>query len=482
MNGRWSFGATKLLAFGALAVLGGWGLRKAASAALEGWADRTVSLVTQEPYQENLLEVLSQFRRVGVQRALEIDLRASTDRMLLRPLGTPKAMPDFSGLMFNLAQLGPLPTPHDRPVRMDVTIGPKALRPLEIAFPVMISGMGYGVFMSRAAKLAIARAANMAGTATNTGEGPFLMEERHVAHKLIVQYHRGNWMNLDALTYADAVEIHIGQGASGSVGSKLPPEKVTKALKETMGLEPHQDVEMRSTFPELAEGRGLAPLVERARALSDGAPVLVKLAASHRIEHDLAVCLQAGVDGVVIDGAQAGSGQSPPISQDDFGIPTLYGLVRARRFLDDADPEGRVSLIVSGGLCTPGDFLKCLALGADAVYIGTAAILALMTGQQSKATPGEPPTQVITYQGKEHHAFDPDKGTIALARYLRNCRLEMEYGLRLLGKDDVLALGPDDLCALDEQTAIATGVEPAYRAPQATRSGREPSSQRRRRR
>ena len=470
MLGRWNGTALRVLAYGAAAAVGVAGLRRLGAAIADSWADRAVSLITQDPYQENLFAAYSQLRRVGLQELMEIDLRASSERMMLRPWGTPKPMPHFDNLMFNVAQLGPLPTPHDRPVALRVTIGPQARRPLVVEIPVLIAGMGYGVFLSRAAKIAVARAATRAGTATNTGEGPFLIEERRAAAKLIVQYHRGNWMNLAALEQADAVEIHLGQGASGSVGSKLPPEKVTPSLKREMGRLPDQEVETRSTFAELEEGRGLTPLVERARRLSRGAPVLVKLAASHRLEHDLEMCLRAGVDGVTVDGAQAGSGQSPAISQDDFGIPTLFALVRARRFLDEADPTGRVSLIVSGGLRTPGEFLKCLALGADAVYIGTAAMLALMTGQQGKATPGEPPAQVIAYQGNRRRRFDVEKGARALARFLDACRLEMEYGLRLLGKEDVRELSPDDLCALDDFTAMVTGVDRAYRPPTGARS------------
>lgn len=467
-------GAFKYLAYGALAALGGIGLSKAATLVADRWADRAVRIITQDPYEENLFEAVSQFRRIGLQRVMEIDLRATSGGMFLRPLGSPKAMPNFQGLMFNLAQLGPLPTAHDHSVNTKVTLGPQAERPLTIDLPVLIAGMGYGVFMSKAAKIAIAKGANQAGTATNTGEGPFLAQEREAANRLVVQYHRGNWMNMESLQHADAVEIHIGQGASGSVGSRLPKQKVTPQLKKEMGLGPDDEVQMSSTFSELSSGRGLAPLVERSRRLSRGAPIFVKFAASHRIEHDLDICFDAGADGVVIDGAQAGTGQSPPIAQDDFGIPTLFALVRARKHLDRIDPRHRMSLIVAGGLVTPGDFLKCLALGADAVYVGSAVMLAVMAGQQQKSTPGEPPTQVIAYQGNRQRGFDIEKGAKNLACYLDACRLEMEYAARLLGKDDVRDVTRADLCALDDETAHITGVEVAYDAPQQSETPESP--------
>ncbi len=469
-------GAFRFIVYGALAALGGFAIKRAAGATVNHVADRAVSIFTQDPYQENWFEAISQFRRMGVQRIMEIDLRAAhSDGLLLRPLGSPKSMPNLQGLMFNIAQLGPLPTDHALPVNTRVTLGPEAERPLTVEMPVLISGMGYGVFMSKAAKIAIAKGANRAGTATNTGEGPFLAEERETADRLIVQYHRGNWMNLESLQRADAVEIHIGQGASGSVGIRMPIQKVNPQLKEEMGLSPDEDPEQQSTFSELAQGRGLTPLVERARRLSSGAPVFVKIAASHRIEDDLDACFSAGVDGIVIDGAQAGTGQSPPIAQDDFGIPTLYALVRARRHLDEIDVRRRTSLIVAGGLVTPGDFLKCLALGADAVYIGSAAMLALMAGQQQSASPGEPPTQVISYQGSHQSNFDVEKGAEYLANYLEGCRLEMEYAIRLLGKDDVCAVTRADLCALDDETARITGVDVAYKRASKSKSPQSPA-------
>ena len=446
------------------AALGVAGAARLGRMAVEAALDRAVRILTQDAYEENWVQGLSAFSRVGMQNLFEVDLRAGDRHMLRRPLGSPKRYPGLDRLMFSFAQLDPLPTPADWSVNTRVVIGPYADYPLEIDLPVMVGGMGYGVSLSKEAKIAIARGATLAGTATNTGEGPFLPEERAAAEKLVVQYHRGNWMPLEALEQADMVEIHVGQGASGSVGSKLPPEKVTRRLTREMGLAPGEPAFVASTFEELAQGKGLAPIVDRARYLSGGRPVVVKLAASHRLEKDLAVCLKAGVDGVVIDGAQAGTGQAPPIVQDDFGIPTLYALLRARKFLDRHDPERRVSLIVSGGLVTPGDFLKCLALGADAVYAGTAILLALMAGQQHKATPGEPPTQVITYQGKRRGLFSIEKGAENVGNFLLACRDEIEHAVRQLGKDDVRAVDRSDLCALDDEIARITGLPVAYAA------------------
>ena len=341
----------------------------------------------------------------------------------------------------------------------------KAKRPLEVDTPILVGGMGYGVGLSKAAKIAIARGATLAGTATNTGEGPFLPEEREEAGKLVVQYHRGNWMDESCLQFADMVEIHVGQGASASGGGILPPEKATVKLKAAMGLRKDEDAYVRATFPELEKGAHLARLVDRAREISKGVPVVVKLAASHLIERDLDICVDAGVDGVVIDGAEAGTGHSPTITADDFGIPTLYALVRARRHLDEIDAERRVSLIVSGGLYTPGDFLKCIALGADAVYVGSVIIFAVMAGQQQKALPWEPPTEVLMYAGRYKHRLSVDESARNVARFIKAATAEMAHAVRMVGKEDLYDVGPTDMCALDEETARITGVECASRPP-----------------
>lgn len=446
------------------AALGGAGLIAGSRLVAELMADRVVRIITQDPYRENMYEAISSFQRASVQNIIETDLRATDPSILRRPLGSPRKFPGFHSLMFRTAQLDPLPTPFEQPVSLKTTIGPQARIPLTIDLPILIGAMGYGVGLSKDARLAIARAANEVGTAANTGEGPVLPEERAIADKLIVQYHRGNWMDLKSLENADMIEIHIGQGASASGGGRLAPERLTPQLKRELGLAPDEEAHTGSTFPELRSGEGLKVIVDRARCIGEGVPVIVKLAASHRLERDLDICVEAGVDGVAIDGAQAGTVGSPPITEDDFGLPTIYAVVRARRHLDQIDPDRRVSLIVGGGLYTPGEFLKCLALGADAVYVASVILFSLMAGQQQKTTPAEPPTEAIMYMGRQKSRFDIRHGTNNVIRFLRACREEITYGVRNLGKTDVHDVNLDDLCALDKEMAEITGAEPAWLA------------------
>lgn len=430
--------------------------------AVELVADRLVRIITQDPYRENFFETVSSFRRASVQNIIETDLRATDRQMLRRPLGSPKKSADFDGLMFVAAQLARVPSPFDQEIDMRTTIGPAARIPLTIEIPILVAGMGYGIALSKNARIAIARGANRAGTASNTGEGPVLPEERREAKQLIIQYHRGNWMNLKDLELADAIEIHIGQGSSAAGGGLFPPDRVTKELRRALRLRKDEDAVTLSTFDEIRRGEGLRPLVERARRLGGGVPVLVKLAASHTLEEDLDICVDAGVDGVALDGAFAGTSGSPPITEDDFGIPTVYALVRARRHLDRIDPKRRVSLLVGGGLYTPGDFLKAIALGADAVFVGSIVLFAMMAGQQQVSTPTEPPTEAIMFFGGDKGRFSVEKGALNVSRLLQGCAEEMAYAVRALGKRSVHDVGIDDLCALDETTARLTGAEPAW--------------------
>ncbi|MBO8142424.1 MAG: FMN-binding glutamate synthase family protein, partial [Firmicutes bacterium] len=282
---------------------------------------------------------------------------------------------------------------------------------------------------------------------------------------LILQYHRAPWGKApESLAQADMIENNIGQGASTGVGTEVVGARTDARLRAQLGVGPGRKAVIRSHHPEL-EAMPLADLVARLRDLTRGGPIGVKLAPGRRLEEDLAVCLDARVDVIALDGAQAGTKGSPPILQDDFGLPTLHGLVRAVRFLESAGVRDRVSLVVGGGLFAPGDFLKVLALGADAVYIGTAALFAISHGQTFKSLPWEPPTQLVFYGGHQAHRLDVDEAADRLARFLRSAAAEMAIAVRALGKTAIRDVGKEDLTALDPHTARVCGVPVSYRAP-----------------
>jgi len=361
-----------------------------------------------DPYNENLWEFVSAATRTGLQNIMETNLRSQKGKVINRPLGSPRKFPRLDKLMFRTAQLNRMPENLTTPVDLDVVIGPKAMKPLQLSIPILISGMAYGLALSEKTKIALAKAAAMAGTATNTGEGPFLQSERDAAKKLIIQYTRYHWhKEAEILKQADAIEVHIGQGATAGVGHHVTDQKLLDAVRKSMPI-PHGDaLRSDSRFSNMAEQHDRLPqMVKRLKEIGGGVPVGAKIAAGQSLEEDLSILIDAGVDYIVIDGAEAGTHASLPITQDDFGIPTLHALCRAGKFFRDNKLKGEVSLIASGGLFTPGDFLKAIALGADAVNIGTMALFAVSHTQVLKALPWEPPTQVVWADGKQAGKFD----------------------------------------------------------------------------
>lgn len=440
-------------------------LRPALRGAARAVVRRMVGRLMTDPYAENLWELISASRRPGLQGIVETNLRAEHGTVIQRPLGSPKRWPDLRNLVFDVAQLAKPPAGHDIVVDMRVTIGPRAKRPLRVSTPLLVSGMAWGLAVSLETKLALARGTALVDTATNTGEGVSHPLERAFARHLIVQFNRGGWgKSLEELRRADMIELQVGQGAQGGIGIKSPSHRLEPALRRAMGLRPGRPLVTESQFPERRR-MTLPALVAWLRSVTDGVPIGVKLAPGKQLEADLERCLDAGVDVIAVDGAQAATKGSPPILQDDFGIPTLHALLRAVDFLERSGRRDQVSLIIGGGLYDPGDFLKVIALGADAVYIGSMALFALSHLQVFKALPWEPPTQLVFAGGKAADRLDVEQAAKRLANYLRSCTEEMALGVRSLGKTALSQLSRDDLMALDPVTAEICRVAPTYRAP-----------------
>lgn len=416
-----------------------------------------------EPYKENLWEVFSAGSRTTPQ-VVETNLRAELGRKIKRPIGGPKRFPDFSGIMFNVAQLDTFPTSEEREVDTSVVLGRYARKPLRLDIPILVSGMAYGFALSEKARIALARGTAMAGTALNTGYGPYLAEERKAAKYLIMQYNRGNWSREpEILKKADMIEIQLGQGAMGGIGEVFKQETMDRKMIRLLGLKPGENAVLHARLPEISAPGQLGNLVEELRAITGGVPIGVKIAAGNDLERDMAHILEAGAEFITIDGAEGGSSGSLPILEDDFGLPTLYALCRAVEFLEQQQVRDEISLIISGGLKTPGNYLKALALGADAVAIGTMALFAMGHTQVFRALPFEPPIEVVFQGGKYKDKLDVEKGAGNLAGYLLSSVEEMKEAVRALGKDSISSVDKSDLFALDRQTAEIAGIPLGYK-------------------
>lgn len=414
-------------------------------------------------YDENIAELFTSALGRHPRVLLETQLRAERGKAIARPLYSTKKFLHFDDLMFVPAQLFVMPTGENDRIDLTTTIGPRAARPLKLELPVYISGMSFGLSLSDRCKIALAKGASRVGTATNSGEGGLYWGERKHAEKYILQYTRGGWPGPEQLRQADAIEIQVGQGAQAGSPQSTPYWKLTDEEREAIGLAREEDALIHSRFPGVESPADFSRLVARIRSEVDGVPVGVKLAAGHRLEEDIRIALAAGVDFVTVDGAQASSHAAQPILLDDFGIPTVVALVRAAKVLEGTG----VSLVVSGGFMTPGEMLKALALGADAVAVGAAPLMAAVNTQWKRIAPFEPPTQLIWHDGKHRDKFDIEEGARGVANWFKAVADELVTGVRCVGKRSAHELDRSDLCALSRDLAEVTGVDLAWSAAEA---------------
>ncbi len=416
-------------------------------------------IILTDSYQENIMELMPGLRHMGIQNMLENSLRAESGDLLHRPLGSSKKWPHLDPITFIPAQVSPFPIDGEEDVDVSVTIGPKAKKPMKIKIPLMISGMAYGIALSEEARLSLAEAANNVGTAINSGEGGVLPEELDAAGKYILQFSKTEWSKEeDLIKRADMIEMKFGQGALFGTGGKISPKNLTGRAREVMGLKENEDAVIFDNFFEDQTVDDIKELVDSLRRITGGVPIGVKMGAGGKIEEDIDHVIEMGVDYIAIDGGQAATLGAPPLLSDDIGIPTLHAVVRAVRHLEKRNMKGQISLIVSGGLLVPGHFLKALALGADAVYVGSAMLFAVSHPQSLNALPFEPPTQAVWNQGKFKDQFKIEVGVKSAEKFLTASIEEMKMALRAMGKRSLKELSSKDLVSYDELTAKMMGI------------------------
>lgn len=445
---------------GALLGLGAIGAALAAEPLINQVVGGLVARVGKNgKYDENMAEMYTTSLGRHPRVALETQLRAERGKAIARPLYTTKRFLHFADLMFVPAQLAVMPTGENDRIDLTTVIGSRAGKPLKLDLPVYITGMAFGLALSDRCKIALAKGASAAGTATNSGEGGFLLSERIHARHYILQYTRGGWPhNANILRQADAIEIQAGQGAQAGSPQVTPAWKLTAEERQALGLPEGRAALLHSRFPGVDSPADFRRMFRSIKGAVGGIPVGVKIAAGHRLEEDLAVALEAGADFVTVDGAQASAHAAQPILLDDFGIPSLIALTRAARVLKGTG----VSLVVSGGFMTPGEILKALALGADAVAVGAAPLMAAVHTQWKRIAPFEPPTQLIWHDGKHRDKFDIEEGARGVANWFHAVADELVTGVRCVGKRSVHDLDASDLCALTREAAEVTGVDLAY--------------------
>ncbi len=385
----------------------------------------------------------------------EIHEMAVTGHSLHAAMGTLQKMPGWDDVLFLGGQLAKPPLDDGAPVVTETVIGKNAKKPMVLQSPVYISHMSFGA-LSKEAKVALAKGSATAKTAMCSGEGGILPEEKAASYKYIFEYVPNKYSVTDEnLQTSDAIEIKIGQGTKPGMGGHLPGDKVTPEIAELRGKKVGEDVQSPSRFPEINSKEDLKAMVSMLRERSGGRPIGVKIAAG-RIEEDLAYCVYAEPDFITIDGRGGATGSSPLFLRESTSVPTLFALSRARKYLDRAGSG--IELVITGGLRVSPDFAKALAMGADAVAVASAALIAAACQQYRICGSGNCPVGIATQDPELRSRLHVEAAAARVANYLNVSREELEMFARITGNTSVHDLSTDDLITIDPQIAAYTGI------------------------
>lgn len=388
----------------------------------------------------------------------EIHQMAVSGKSISGAMGTRMPMPNWDEILILGAQLDPPPLDEEEPVRTMTVIGKNAKKPMILESPVYISHMSFGA-LSREIKIALAKGSAMAGTAMCSGEGGILPEEMDAAYKYIFEYIPNKYSVTDEnLRRADAIEIKIGQGTKPGMGGHLPGEKVTEEIARLRGKNPGEDVQSPSKFPEINSREDLKDMVDMLRNRSDGRPIGIKIAAG-RIERDLEYCVYAEPDFITIDGRGGATGSSPLLLREATTVPTIYALYRARKYLDSIHSE--ISLIITGGLRVSADVAKALAMGADAVAVASAALIAAACQQYRICGSGKCPVGIATQDPALRERLKVEQSAQRVANYLNVTLEELKTFARITGHSSVHDLTVDDLVTINREISEFTNIRHA---------------------
>ena len=413
------------------------------------------------------------FDRLTIQ---EIQRAAETGIYDIRGGGTKRKVPHFDDLLLLGASMSRYPLEGYREkCGTDVVLGTRfAKKPIHLKIPVTIAGMSFGA-LSAQAKEALGRGATIAGTSTTTGDGGMTPEERGQSQHLVYQYLPSRYgMNPDDLRKADAIEIVLGQGAKPGGGGMLLGMKVTERVAGMRTLPIGVDQRSACRHPDWTGPDDLAIKIAEIREITDWEkPIYVKIGAS-RPYYDVKLAVKAGADVIVLDGMQGGTAATQEVFIEHVGIPILSAIPQAVQALQEMDMHRKVQLIVSGGIRTGADVAKAMAMGADAVAIGTAALIALgdnhprldeelkkidsAAGYYDDWQNGRDPAGITTQDPELSKRLDPVAAGRRLANYLRVLVLEAQTMARACGKSHLHNLDPEDLVALTVESAAMARV------------------------
>ncbi len=388
----------------------------------------------------------------------DIHEMAKTGQSIISAMGTTNPVVSWEEILILGNQLNPPPLLESEDVSLKTVIGKKAKKPMVIESPVYITHMSFGA-LSKRAKISLAKGSAAVKTAMCSGEGGILPEEKENSYKYIFEIIPNMYSVSDEnLKSSDALEIKIGQGTKPGMGGHLPGSKVTAEIAKVRGKEQGSDIISPSKFPDIKTKEDLRDFVKELRERSEGRPVGIKIAAG-RIEADLEFAVYAKPDFITVDGRGGATGASPKAIKDSTSVPTIYALYRAVKYLGKHAPD--IDLLITGGFRISSDIAKAIAMGATAVAVGTAAMMAIACQQYRICHTGKCPVGVATQDPELEKRLDIDLSSQRLTNYLNAVNDELKTFARITGHNNIHQLNKEDLITTSRDIAEYTDIKHA---------------------
>ena len=372
-------------------------------------------------------------------------------------MGVPRTeLPAWNDIQILTAQLAKQPLLDDVSVETELVIGPNARKPLRLNIPLFVSDMSFGA-LSEEAKVALATGAELAGTGICSGEGGMLPEEQAANSRYFYELASAKFgYTEEQLEKVQAFHFKAGQAAKTGTGGHLPANKVTEKIAAVRGIEPGTAAVSPATFSDLHTPADYRKFADRVREVTGGIPIGFKLSANH-IEADIAFALEASADYIILDGRGGGTGAAPLIFRDNISVPTIPALARARRYLDKHN-RGDVTLIITGGLRTPADFVKAMCLGADGVALANSAIQAIGCIGARMCNTNNCPTGIATQKPELRALLNVEKGAARLERFLGASTELMQVLARACGHNNLQSFTASDVTTWHNEMAKLAGI------------------------
>jgi glutamate synthase domain-containing protein 2/CDGSH-type Zn-finger protein len=373
-------------------------------------------------------------------------------------MGVPRhLLPHWDDIQIMTAQMATKPLLEDVAVTSELVIGPDAKKPLKLSIPLFVSDMSFGA-LSEEAKLALSQGAELAGTGICSGEGGMLQEEQQANSRYFYElasaqfgYHEAKLKNVQAFHFKG------GQGAKTGTGGHLPGSKNIGKIAQVRGIPAGEAAISPPTFKDLHTASDFKNMADRVREVTGGIPIGFKLSANH-IERDIQFALDASADYIILDGRGGGTGAAPEMFRDHISVPTIPALARARRYLDKQGVSGKVTLIITGGLRVPMDFVKAMALGADGVAISNSAMQSIGCVAARMCNSNNCPAGIATQKADLRQRLNVDKSAVQLKNFFEASVTLMQVMARACGHNALQQFNKDDLATWHREMALLSGV------------------------